>query len=148
MILKLYRSKTSNKISKIYLCWLIRNMQIQKLEKSYQLKRKKGHILNFHTFLYFLYRVSIVTFHYNRSDEFLNEYKNANNIKKLLYFLRKIETSDGFRNHDWSHTSYMLKNSTLIPPNSVLMKYLSEEDPAIILNQNINNVSRFIYEVV
>jgi hypothetical protein len=96
--------------------------------------KEKGVYFKLSHFLVFLYRVSIISFHHKRSPEFLNEYKNANNIKKLLYFLRQLEISDGFQNRNWSHTSYMLKNSTFIPPNELLLKYLNEEDMAVVEN--------------
>jgi hypothetical protein len=97
--------------------------------------KEKGTYFKLSHFIVLIYRLSILTFHYNRSDEFLNEYKNANNIKKLLYFLRKLETSKGFLNLNWQENSYMLKNISFIPSDKVLLDYVSEEDIAIMINQ-------------
>lgn len=45
-----------------------------------------------------------------------------------------MEISKGFQSHHWSHTPYMIKNSSLIPPDTLLYKYLSEDDVAVISN--------------
>ena len=59
---------------------------------------------------------------YNRSEEFLAEFKNVNNAKKLLYFLRQLEVSPGLKNSMSGRNGLVLKNKTFIPTNEVLVK--------------------------
>ena len=119
-------------------------------------KNDKGAYFKLSHFLVLVYRIAIVSFHFGRSQEFLNEYEGLNldknegmeemgssknftltNIRKLLYFLRQIETqvisqslnmrnqnlSESMKYRNWGYGDYMTKNMTLIPPNKLLKKY-------------------------
>lgn len=106
-----------------------------KVSRILPIVKDKGTYFKLSHLLVFIYRASIFSFHYNRSKEFVQEYKDAGNIKKLLYFLRYMEINNIYRKEsretqaeNYFKISRGIKNYTLIPPDEVLFKYLSRKD--------------------
>jgi len=53
----------------------------EEIRRLLPISKDQGTYFKLSHFLVFIYRASIISFHHKRSEEFLKEYKNANNIK-------------------------------------------------------------------
>jgi hypothetical protein len=73
-------------------------------------------------FAIFLYRLSIIYF--NHSQDNASEY---NLIKKLLFFLRKMENSDGFKKFMGKLNRTYSDTFTFLPSKDLLIQILKAE---------------------